>query len=446
MRRATSSAPARSRRRTRIGLSRLAAAPLVALLLTSCAGAMEAVSDGATTIPATTSTPTDAPTTAEPEPTQTAGFEGTEDSAEDLTEVPTAPELEAVVVSNVFEHGWDVGFLPDGGVLVTERKGRITHLTELEPGAEHTYVDAPLDGVMARGEGGLLGLVVHPDFEESREFTVCMNYQERGQPVDIRLVTFALSEDNASAEHVRDLLTGIPTGTGRHSGCRPTIAEDGSLIVGTGDTADGTAPQDLTSLAGKVLRLDLETGEPVEDNPFIEEDGDQRYVWSYGHRNVQGVALQPGTGEIYTAEHGPRVDDEVNRIEPGGNYGWDPSRGGSSVTYDESVPMTDLEAFPDAVEAIWSTGDFTEALAGAAFLEGEEWGLWDGALAVAALRGEKLVILTLDEDGLMSEVFYPEELEEHGRLRAARLGPNGGLYITTDNGPGDVLLKVTPKP
>ena len=127
-------------------------------------------------------------------------------------------------------------------------------------------------------------------------------------------------------------------------------------------------------------------------------------------------------------------------------YGWDPSRGGSSVTYDETVPMTDLDAFPDAVPAIWSTGDFTEALAGAAFLEGSRWGAWDGALAVAALKGEKMIVLTLDDEGEMTEVFYPAELEEHGRLRAARLGPNGALYLTTDNGPRDLLLKVTPKP
>ena len=412
---------------------------LAAVVLTSCAGSLQSVTDGGTTTSATSPAPTSAPTTAEPQPT-----EGTETA--EPTEVAAVPELDVEMISDVFEHGWDVGFLPDGGALVTERGGRITHLTSIDPGAVHTYVEVPLAGLMARGEAGLMGLVIHPDFEQTREFTVCLNFEESGQPVDVRLVTFALSEDNTAAEHVRDLLTGIPTGTGRHSGCRPTIAADGALIVGTGDTADGTAPQDLTSLAGKVLRLDLKTGEPLPDNPFIDEEGATRFVLSYGHRNVQGVAIQPGTGEIYTAEHGPRVDDEVNRIEWGGNYGWDPSRGGTSVTYDESVPMTDLEAFPDAVSAIWSTGDFTEALAGAAFLEGGQWGAWEGALAVAALRGEKMLVLTLDDEGAMSEVSYPAELEEYGRLRAARLGPNGALYLTTDNGPRDVLLKVTPQP
>jgi aldose sugar dehydrogenase len=217
-------------------------------------------------------------------------------------------------------------------------------------------------------------------------------------------------------------------------------------VVGTGDIADGSVPQDLTSLGGKVIRLDLVSGEPAPDNPFVDAaDERQRYVVSYGHRNIQGVAIQPRTGEIYTAEHGPNVDDEVNRIVFGGNYGWDPSQGGTVGGYDESVPMTDLERFPDAVPAIWQTGGRTEALCGAAFLEGEQWGGLDGALVVTALRGAKVVVLTLDESGEVAEVSIPEELDdEFGRLRAARLGPDGALYLTTTNGSDDRVLRVTP--
>lgn len=356
------------------------------------------------------------------------------------------PALEVAVITDQLEHGWDIGFLPDGGALVTERSGRLTHLSSLDPGAAVTRVADPLPGVMARGEGGLLGMVVHPDFESSRELTVCLNHQESGVPADIRLVTYRLADDDASVERVRDLLTGIPTGSGRHSGCRPTIAADGSLVVGTGDIADGSMPQDLGRLGGKVLRLDLRTGEPAPDNPFIDAAGDQRYVLSFGHRNIQGVAIQPGTGEIYTAEHGPSVEDEVNRIMPGGNYGWDPSRGGTTGGYDESVPMTDLDRFPDAVPAVWDTGAMTEAISGATFLEGSQWGAWDGALLVVALAGAKAVILTLDDDGEVAEVAYPEELDgEFGRLRAARLGPDGALYVTTSNGDADRLLRLTPR-
>ncbi|MGA8045141.1 MAG: PQQ-dependent sugar dehydrogenase [Dermatophilaceae bacterium] len=356
------------------------------------------------------------------------------------------PALQVDVVVEGLEHGWDIGFLPGGGALVTERAGRISHLSSTEPGAVVTRVEADLSGVFASGEGGLLGMVVHPDFASSREFTVCMNYQEGGDPVDIRLVTWRLSQDARSAERVRDLLTGIPTGGGRHSGCRPTVDADGLLVVGTGDIADGSIPQDLARLGGKVLRLDLTTGEPAPDNPFVDAaQEEERYVLSYGHRNIQGVTVRPATGEIYTAEHGPRVNDEVNRIVPGGNYGWDPSQGGTVGGYDESVPMTDLERFPEAVPAIWQTGAMTEALCGAAFLEGEQWGALDGALLVTALRGAKAVLLTLDDDGQVAQVAVAEELDdEYGRLRAARLGPDGAVYVTTSNGENDKVLRVTP--
>lgn len=371
---------------------------------------------------------------------------GTDAVTATVPPVGEVPALDVEVVTDEIEHGWDIGFLPDGGALVTERSGRLTHLSSTRAGAVVTRVDVDLGEVFASGEGGLLGMVVHPDFATTREFTTCLNHQEGDRPVDIRLVTWRLGEDGTSAERVRDLLTGIATGSGRHSGCRPTIGADGVLVVGTGDIADGSVPQDLTSLGGKVLRLDLRTGEPAADNPFADAaDERQRYVASYGHRNLQGVTVQPGTGAIYTAEHGPNVNDEVNRIELGGNYGWDPSQGGTVGGYDESVPMTDLERFPDAVPAVWQTGAMTEALCAAAFLEGEQWGSLDGALVVTALKGAKLVVLTLDGAGGVAEVAVPTELDdEFGRLRAARLGPDGALYLTTTNGSNDKVLRVTP--
>ncbi|HEX6918249.1 MAG TPA: PQQ-dependent sugar dehydrogenase, partial [Phycicoccus sp.] len=296
-------------------------------------------------------------------------------------------------------------------------------------------------------EGGLLGMVVHPDFASSRRFTTCQTHQEDGRPVDIRLVTWRLAEDGGSAERVKDLLTGLPISSGRHSGCRPEIAADGALLVGTGDTAQGSVPQDLRSLGGKVLRLDLETGKPLPDNPFASAPTpQQRYVLSYGHRNVQGVAVQPRTGAVYTAEHGPSFNDEVNRIRPGANYGWDPSRGGTVGGYDESVPMTDLGRFPDAVPAVWQSGRTTQAVCAAEFLEGEQWGAFDGALVVTALKGAKLLVLTLDDQGALAEVSIPEATNgPYGRLRAARLGPDGALYVTTTNGDDDKLLRITPR-
>ena len=358
------------------------------------------------------------------------------------------PALAVEEVAGGLEHGWDIGFLPDGRALVTERPARISLVSGLREGAEVTRVEADLDDVFVQGEGGLMGMVVHPDFASSRLFTTCQTHEEGGSPEDVRLVTWRLSADGSSAERVRDLLTGLPLSTGRHSGCRPEIAADGALLVGTGDVARGRVPQDRTSLGGKVLRLDLETGEPLPDNPFASAGNErERYVYSYGHSNIQGVAVRPGTGEIYTAEHGPSNNDEVNRIEAGANYGWDPSRGGTQDGYDESVPMTDRERFPDAVPAIWQSGRTTQAICSAEFLEGEQWAGLEGALVVTALKGAKLLLLTLADDGTLAEVSVPEETDgPYGRLRAARLGPDGALYVTTTNGDDDKLLRITPRP
>lgn len=372
---------------------------------------------------------------------------GTSDGAAVTPSVAQAPNLNVEIVSRGLEHGWDIGFLPDGQVLVTERPARISLLSSSLPGATRTAVTADLADVMVGGEGGLLGMVVHPDFATSRLFTTCLNHAEGGRPVDIRLVTWRLAPDGRSAERVKDLLTGLPTADGgRHSGCRPTIADDGALIVGTGDTAVGSYPQDRTNLGGKVLRLDLNTGEPLPDNPFASAaDPHERLLLSYGHRNVQGVAIRPGTGQIFTAEHGPSFDDEVNLIRPGGNYGWDPAQGGSVGGYDESVPMTDLTRYPDAVPAVWQSGDTTQAVCAATFLDGPQWGDLDGALVVTALKGAKLILLTLDDAGQVTSVAIPAATNgPYGRLRAARLGPDGALYVTTTNGSDDALLRITP--
>ncbi len=357
------------------------------------------------------------------------------------------PDLLVEEVASGFEHGWDIGFLPDGGALVTERPARLSLVPTLRPGTRATRVDADLSDVFVAGEGGLMGMVVHPDFATSREFTTCQTHQEGGAPADIRLVTWRLSDDRRSAEKVRNLLTGLPISTGRHSGCRPEIAADGALLVGTGDTAVGTIPQDLTSLGGKVLRLDLDTGKPLPDNPFASASNEnRRYVLSYGHRNIQGVAVQPGTGEVYTAEHGPSFNDEVNRNEPGANYGWDPAQGGTVGGYDESVPMTDRDRYPDAEPAVWQSGRTTQAVCAAEFLEGPEWGAFDGALVVTALKGAKLLVLQLADDGSVADVSIPEATNgPYGRLRAARLGPDGALYVTTTNGDDDKLLRITPR-
>jgi glucose/arabinose dehydrogenase len=359
---------------------------------------------------------------------------------------PSAPAPSGLRVEQVASglvHGWDVGFLPGGQILVTERPGKLA----LVSGGKVTDVRADFSDVLVKGEGGLMGVVVHPDFATSRKFTTCQTHEENDRAVDIRLVTWQLSQDGTSAERVKNpLLGGLPVNpSGRHSGCRPTLAHDGSLLVGTGDTANASIAQNRQSLGGKVLRLDLNTGDAAPGNPFADaSDAAERRIYTYGHRNVQGVAPRPGSDQVFTTEHGPTADDEVNLLRAGANYGWDPSRGGTVGGYDEDVPMTDLRRFPDAVPAVWASGSPTDAISGAAFLAGPNWHDMNGVLAVTALKGAELLLFTLTADGKEESVSVPPELKgRYGRLRAARLGPDGGLYVTTSNGTDDVLLRIT---
>ena len=194
-------------------------------------------------------------------------------------------------------------------------------------------------------------------------------------------------------------------------------------------------PQDLTSLGGKLLRVDASTGAAAPGNPFGTR------VYTYGHRNPQGLALRPGTDQMWAVEHGPTLDDEINLLVAGANYGWNPGAG-----YDENVPMTDLDEFSAAREAHWSSGDRTLAISGGMFLEGDAWGAWDGRLAVAALKDRSLSIFEFTRAGAFVSRVVPPELDGiFGRLRTPTLGPDNALYISTSNGGGsDQILKVEP--
>jgi glucose/arabinose dehydrogenase len=332
-----------------------------------------------------------------------------------------APALEVTVVVDGLDHAWDVVQAPDGTLLVDERGGG---LTAVLPDGTVRSVAADFDD---------------PRFAENRRFYTCQGRQREETP-DVAVIAWTVDAAWRTAVRVDDpLVRGIPvnSSSGRHGGCRLRFAADGALLVGTGDTAEGTVPQDLDVLGGKVLRLDAATGDPAEGNPFA----DAPAVWTYGHRNVQGLAVRPRGGQVFAVEHGPDRDDEVNLLEPGGNYGWDPDGGGG---YDESVPMTDPD-LPGAVPAVWSSGVPTLATSGATFLDGPPWGAYDGLLVIGLLRDTGVLALRLDEDGAVQEELRLAELEDsYGRLRSLTLGVDGALYVTTDNGGDDKVLRVTP--
>ena len=293
------------------------------------------------------------------------------------------------------------------------------------------------------GTAGLLALVLDPDFVSNRRF---YTYQRHTGP-EMQVIAWTIDQDYTAATRVADpLVGGIPVNPNRgpsHGGGRLRFGPQGYLWVATGDGFSGTAAQDLTSLGGKVLRVDSQTGAGAPGNPFAPSP-----VYTYGHRNPQGLALRPGTGQMWSVEHGPDHDDEINLLVSGGNYGWDPAPDeGVEGLYDETTtPMTDLVQFPDALQANWSSGYPTLAVGGGVFLEGSQWREWEGQFAVATLKTKSVRVFKFTEEGdLVSQVVVPELDRTYGRLRTAVLGPDGALYITTTNGGGkDKILKVVP--
>jgi glucose/arabinose dehydrogenase len=375
-----------------------------------------------------------------------SGSSGTSDADEAATAAPSdAPALQVEVLADGLDHPWDVSQAPDGTLLLDERGGGFTAV--LPDGTVQT-VAADLDDLWAEGETGLMGLVLDPDFDAQRRFYTCMGVADGGADggPGIEVTAWTVDEGWTSATRVADpLVGGIPVNadSGRHGGCRLRFDAGGQLLIGTGDNALGTNPQDLSTLAGKLLRVDPQTGQPSAGNPFLElTDPTSHAIVGYGHRNVQGIAVQPGTDAVYTAEQGSQVDDEVNLATDGGNYGWDPVGSGE---YDESVPMTDTE-IPGAVPAVWSSGDPTIAVSGITFLTGEQWGSYDGLLLLGVQKDTGVLALRLADDGSLVEQFRIPELEgDYGRVRSPQLGGDGALYLTTDNGDGtDQLLRVTP--
>ena len=340
-----------------------------------------------------------------------------------------APRLDVAVLADGLDHPWDVAQAADGTLLFDERAGGFTAVL---PDGTVQDVQAEMGDLFARGETGLMGLVLDPGFEANRRFYSCQGVTD-GAAASIAVVGWTVSADWRSATRVADPLIGdIPVNqdSGRHGGCRLRFTPDGALLIGTGDNAVGSNPQDRSSRAGKVLLADPATGEVT--------------VWNYGHRNVQGLAVRPGTGQTFSVEQGTFRDDEVNLLRAGGNYGYDPN--GADGSYDESVPMTDT-GIPGAIEAVWSSGPQTIATCGGTFLDGDQWGSYDGLMLLGVLKGQGVLALRLAADGALREQFRLPELEgTYGRIRTVQQGSDGDLYVTTDNGGGaDQLLRVSPR-
>ena len=344
------------------------------------------------------------------------------------------PKLKITPVVRHVDHPWDVKALPGGGLIFTQRD-RAT-VSVFKKGKVHR-VGFPRRSVWVSGETGLMGLEVDPDFASNHRFYTCQGGFTGGGH-DVHVTAWTLDSKLRKATMDKILVGGFPTSSGRHGGCRLVVTSDGSLLVGTGDAAQGTNPQDLDSLGGKTLRLDRFSGAPWPSNPFAGATGPRRYVHTYGHRNVQGVA-ERADGTLWSIEQGSFRDDEVNLLVNGGDYGWNPVPG-----YNESVPMTDQSLPGTQLEARWRSGSSTLATSGGGFVNGAKWGALDGALAVACLKASRVLFLTFDKSGKLKRVRAPRELRQYGRIRQVTSARNGDLLVTTDNGGGgDLILRVS---
>jgi len=335
------------------------------------------------------------------------------------------------VVATGLQVPWALAFAPDGRLFVTERPGRIRVVVDgqLQP---EPVAELP---VAAVGEGGLMGLALDPDFARNGYLYVMYTYRN-GLQLRNRVSRLTLRGNRAGDEVV--LLDGIP-GAPIHDGGRLKFGPDGKLYITTGDATQRDQAQNLDSLLGKILRLNPDGSIP-DDNPFPDSP-----VYSYGHRNPQGLAWQPGTGQLFSTEHGPSgemgfcCNDEVNLILPGANYGW--------------PIVIDAPGDPRFQDPVLHSGNDTWAPAGAAFYEGTALAPWQGNLFFGALRGQHLHRLVFGGPELQQVVAEERLFEgEFGRIRDVVVGPDEFLYFTTSNRDGrghpapddDRILRVVP--
>ena len=347
------------------------------------------------------------------------------------------PDLEVSTVQDGLAIPWDLTFLPSGAFLYTQRRLLTVRLHR----TDGTEVSVAIDNssMWSSGETGLMSIVASPTFGTDRLFWTCQGADAAAGEHQVQVTLWRLGPQARAAERVRNIVNGLPSTSGRHGGCRLRFGSEGALYVGTGDAATTANPQSLTSGGGKVLRVRPLSGRGWPDNRFADAANVMKQrILTYGHRNVQGLALR-SNGAMWSVEQGTYRDDEVNRLQVGGNYGWRPGPG-----YDESPPMTNFLLPGKQFGARWSSGDPTIATSGAAWLEGAQWGDWDGALAVATLKDTSLRIMKFSPSGVFQEIWTPPALDAGDRLRTPVLGPDGNLYVTTSNGSDDRILEVVP--
>jgi glucose/arabinose dehydrogenase len=368
----------------------------------------------------------------------------------------TTPVLTRTIVLQGLSEPWDIAFAADGSMFFTEKcrglsvrrpDGTVTRLF----GTSGSALVAP--DLACVGQSGMHGVALDPGFATNRTLYVYMLSTIQTAPRTNRVVRLVVNTGYTSASSRTDIVTDIPFkdasnavgAAGAHSGGRIRFGPDGFLYVTTGDNHNQTLPQSPTLLGGKVLRITT-TGAAAPGN--APPPGFDTRIFTYGHRNVQGITFRPGTGQPFISEHGPNHSDEVTPLVNGGNGGWDPrdrptlSCPGGYCGYAgnaSTMPMTDATRFPNAMRPSWSNNGNSQGMGPAVFLVGGQWGAWNGRLAVGIMGASRFMILEIDAAGVATNVVAASL--PSARYRALTLGPDGNLYVATDAGE---IWRVTP--
>ncbi len=331
------------------------------------------------------------------------------------------------------EHPWSIAWLPDGRALVTERAGRLRVI------ADEALLDEPVAGVppvFARSQGGLFEVLVDPEFAANRR--IYLSFADGGPEANATRVVRARL-DGMRLMDIEVLFTAEPSkDTPVHYGGRMTFLADGTLAIGLGDGFDDREQaQKLDNHFGKIVRIGPDGSIPA-DNPFVDTPGARAEIYSYGHRNVQGLAFDPETGILWSHEHGPRGGDEVNRIQSGGNYGWPAATHGIDYS---GARISPFESRPGMIDplVVWTP---SIAPSGLAVYRGDAFPDWRGSLLVSALVSRDVRRIQIDGATLVEREALFAGVGE--RLRDVAVGPSGRVYLLTDSAEGRVL-RVAPE-
>lgn len=394
-----------------------------------------------------------------------------------------APNLSATPVLTKLSNPWDMAFLPDGTMYFTEKcnglsvrtpAGTVTRLLGMKDSTGYATTASDL---FCDGQAGMAGVAVDPNFASNRYLYV-YSTSSMAQPSTNRVMRFTVSPDGTRLADRKDIVTDIPYkvaasnhpfgGSGAHNGGRLRFSPgDGFLYVTTGDTHNGAVPQSPTRIGGKVLRIDRE-GNAAPGNGAPQ--GFDPRIYTYGHRNPQGIAFRPGTHQPFTAENGPWHTDEVTALKPGGNGGWDPrpNVGGRGACPDDYcgyspnqmgamdpkergafMPMTDLRTYPNAMRPAWTNDGLSQGMSSGTFLSGNQWKGWDGKMVVSLMGigihgtpvGNRLDLLDISADGMSAKRTTMSLPMPAGRFRSVVQAPDGSLYVATDEGD---IYRMTP--